>query len=153
MQLLTSDSTMFLKKKKFAHENMKKPPPKVTHNQPKYFFSVLPTGLKIAHRTTYVTLVRAWKKHYLWYFRFFFKPVTSRNPLSDTIGSVLIWHMYHPWSDGLRSFIVNCQRSPSRSTTEIRGLRVITLASIVKMVWVRTLIHDIWNFDVTYLLT
>ena len=74
------------------------------------------------------------------------KPVTSRNPLSDTIGSVLIWHMYHPWSDGLRSFIVNCQRSPSRSTTEIRGFRVITLASIVKMVWVRTLIHDIWNF-------
>ena len=79
------------------------------------------------------------------------KPVTSRNPLSDTIGSVLIWHMYHPWSDGLRSFIVNCQRSPSLSTTEIRGFRVITLASIVKMVWVRTLIHDIWNFD-NYLL-
>ena len=90
-----------------------------------------------------VICIDFWFAFFVW----ILKPVTSRNPLSDTIGSVLIWHMYHPWSDGLRSFIVNCQRSPSRSTTEIRGLRVITLASIVKMVWVRTLIHDIWNFE------
>ena len=48
MQLFSADATMFLKKNQlfFAHENMKKRPSKVAHNQPQFFFSGLPTGRK-----------------------------------------------------------------------------------------------------------
>ena len=34
MQLFTAVGTMFFKKSKIAHENMKKPPSKVAHNRP-----------------------------------------------------------------------------------------------------------------------
>ena len=40
MQLLSADARVFLKN--FAPENMNKPPAKVAHNQPPFFFSVLP---------------------------------------------------------------------------------------------------------------
>ena len=51
-------ATMF-SKKKFAHENMKRPPSKVAHNRPQTFFSIANSNLhfcsiKIAHRATYV---------------------------------------------------------------------------------------------------
>ena len=44
MQLLSADSTMFLKKR-IGHDKMKKPPSKFALHRPN-FFSVLPTGLK-----------------------------------------------------------------------------------------------------------
>ena len=48
MQLLSAETTIFQKKSKcfFAPDNMKKPPSKVAHNHPKFFFSVLPTSQK-----------------------------------------------------------------------------------------------------------
>ena len=48
MQLFSVEANLFKsKKKKIAHENMKKSPSKVAHNRPQSFFSVLTTGQKL----------------------------------------------------------------------------------------------------------
>ena len=43
----------------FIPENMKKPPSKVAHNQPQFFFSLLPTGPKPAQISISVQLLTA----------------------------------------------------------------------------------------------
>lgn len=72
-------------------------------------------------------------------------PTTLRYPIWLFMGSVLIWHMYHPLSDSLISLIRSCQMRCSVWVTEIRSLLVMTSVSIVSIVWVSTRSHATCN--------
>lgn len=65
-------------------------------------------------------------------------PTTFRKPIWFRIGSVFTWHMYHPLSDSLTSFIRSTHLRPSTCVIVIRWFLVITCVCIVKIVWVST---------------
>jgi hypothetical protein len=65
-------------------------------------------------------------------------PTTSKNPDRCTIGSVLIWHMYQPRSDGWTLWMCRNHWLFEGRESEIRGFLVITLLWIVSIVCVST---------------
>lgn len=70
--------------------------------------------------------------------RMYSLPTTSKYPERCLIGSVLIWHMYQPLS--VDCTLCNCKIHSlvEGLLSEIRGLRVITLLWIVRIVCVST---------------
>ena len=73
-------------------------------------------------------------------------PVTSKCPIWLSIGSVLIWHMYHPWSVGLTSRIVNFQCFRSVDVVTVSRWFLDTIMSFIdKIVWVSTRSQAIWK--------
>ena len=72
-------------------------------------------------------------------------PTTSKYPERCLIGSVLIWHIYHPRSLGWTLWSCKIQTLAAGLFNEILGFLVITLLWIVRMVWVSTLTHATWN--------
>lgn len=72
-------------------------------------------------------------------------PTTSRYPVWLFIGSVLIWHMYHPLSDSFTSRMWRNHVRWSLWETAIRWFFVITWLAIVNIVWVSTRSHATCN--------
>lgn len=84
------------------------------------------------------------------FFFFFLKkhvhlPTTFKYAIWLFIGSVFIWHIYHPLSDSLTSRIFNIQARFSACVTIIRWFFVITCVWIVRIVCVSTRNHAICN--------
>ena len=65
-------------------------------------------------------------------------PTTSKYPERCLMGSVLIWHMYQPRSSGCTLCSCKVQTLDFGLLSEIRGLRVITLLWMVRIVCVST---------------
>jgi len=63
---------------------------------------------------------------------------TSKYPERCLMGSVLIWHMYQPRSSGCTLCSCKVQTLDFGLLSEIRGLRVITLLWMVRIVCVST---------------
>lgn len=66
-------------------------------------------------------------------------PTTFKYPTWLFIGSVLIWHMYHPLSDSCTSLRCKYQIFCSTWVTAILWFLVITCTWMVRIVWVSTL--------------
>lgn len=79
------------------------------------------------------------------YFIKIYIPTTSKKPVWLFIGSVLIWHMYHPRSDSRRSLTFSCHVLNSEYVMPTRWFFVITWFWIVRMVWVSTRNHATWK--------
>lgn len=75
----------------------------------------------------------------------FYIPTTCKCAVWLFIGSVFIWHMYHPWSVSLTSLICNDHVLWSLCVIPILWFFVITCPAIVSMVCVSTLNHATWN--------
>ena len=75
-----------------------------------------------------------------------FSPTTSRYPDLWIMGSVLIWHMYHPRSLSCALWMLRNHLWPEGRVREMRGFRVITLLWIVNMVWVSTRTQATWEW-------
>lgn len=73
--------------------------------------------------------------------RIFNLPTTSRKAVCDFIGSVFIWHMYHPRSSSRTSRTCKNQALWSLCVTPILWFFVMTCVPIVRIVWVSTLNH------------
>lgn len=68
-------------------------------------------------------------------------PTTSRYPTWLFIGSVFIWHIYHPLSDSLTSRMCRYHVRLSLCVTVMRWFLVMTCVAMVRMVCVSTLNH------------
>lgn len=68
-------------------------------------------------------------------------PTTCKYPCWLFIGSVLIWHMYHPLSASFTSRMCRNHTRWSLCVTAIRWFFVITWLWMVNMVWVSTRNH------------
>lgn len=75
----------------------------------------------------------------------FYSPTTSKYPTWLFMGSVLIWHMYHPLSASRTSRICKYHDRWSLCVTPMRWFLVITWLWMVRMVCVSTRSHATCN--------
>ena len=71
-------------------------------------------------------------------------PTTFKYPLSLLMGSVLIWHIYHPLSDSWTLFKCNLHCLLSCWESDTLWFLVMIFVWIVNMVWVSTRTQATW---------